>query len=426
MEALEARALLSAVSANTTWLDVEAPHPPQANLYLAAVVGKKVIFTSDFSNIETIYDAATRSFTETAFAQPQNFPISLTIGNKAILAGGSISIMPGVPPSTSDVVNIYDNDTGQWSTARLSTRRGGMSAAAVGDFAVFAGGRRNPLFGPVTDRSSDIDVYDTRSGQWSAMAAPRQHNSFRMFSVGNQLFLTGGYDGGRGELGPPASATDVYDFSTRQWTTRAPGPAALGSERATLGHLHFFALDYYRNRHGVYTANDHVDIYDDASGQWSTVKLSAARADFSVATVDNKVIFAGGTTLGVRGATSAAVDIYDATTGRWSTAKLSEARSSPKVNTAGGVVLFSGGIKRASSSGTVLSTAVDIYDSRSQHWSATTLAAAKHGISTATVGTQVIFVGTRVTEEDAADHNLEFTTRGQANGPVRAWGQDMT
>src|SRR4051794_20562983 len=85
MQALEGRALLSTASANTTWLDVEVPHPPQENLALAAVVGKKVIFESDYSNIETIYDAASRSFSKTVFAKPQNYPNSLTIGNKAIL-----------------------------------------------------------------------------------------------------------------------------------------------------------------------------------------------------------------------------------------------------------------------------------------------------------------------------------------------------
>jgi hypothetical protein len=40
----------------------------------------------------------------------------------------------------TNVVDLYDNRTGGWSTAQLSQARYGLSATSVGTVAVFAGG----------------------------------------------------------------------------------------------------------------------------------------------------------------------------------------------------------------------------------------------------------------------------------------------
>src|SRR5207237_9654119 len=85
-----------------------------------------------------------------------------------------------------------------------------------------------------------------------------------------------------------------------------------------------------------------VDIYDSATGQWSTAALSDARWQLRVATVGSKVLFAGGTTDGTfnEAAATATVDIYDAATGEWSTAALSQARLVPTIATVGTKALF--------------------------------------------------------------------------------------
>ena len=43
-------------------------------------------------------------------------------------------------PAYSDVVDLYDSGTGEWSTAQLSQARAGISATSVGAVAIFAGG----------------------------------------------------------------------------------------------------------------------------------------------------------------------------------------------------------------------------------------------------------------------------------------------
>ncbi len=40
----------------------------------------------------------------------------------------------------SNVVDLYDRGTGQWSTAQLSQARSQLSATSVGTVAIFAGG----------------------------------------------------------------------------------------------------------------------------------------------------------------------------------------------------------------------------------------------------------------------------------------------
>ena len=69
-----------------------------------------------------------------------------------------------------------------------------------------------------------------------------------------------------------------------------------------------------------------MDIYDAATGLWSTARLSEARWDLVATSVGTKAIFAGG--LNTAGEYSATVDIFDVSTGNWTVAALSEARNS--------------------------------------------------------------------------------------------------
>jgi hypothetical protein len=45
----------------------------------------------------------------------------------------------------SNVVDLYDSGTGQWSTAQLSQARYQLSATSVGTVAIFAGGSGGKL-----------------------------------------------------------------------------------------------------------------------------------------------------------------------------------------------------------------------------------------------------------------------------------------
>jgi hypothetical protein len=109
--------------------------------------------------------------------------------------------------------------------------------------------------------------------------------------------------------------------------------------------------------------SDAVDLYNGASGTWSTAQLSVWRYLLSATSVGNVAIFAGGSTgiysltlfvgvcdaggcrlMGVTaGSSSNAVDLYNGASGTWSTAQLSVARYSFAATSVGNVAIFAGG-----------------------------------------------------------------------------------
>ncbi len=127
-----------------------------------------------------------------------------------------------------------------------------------------------------------------------------------------------------------------------------------------------------------------VDLYNSATGAWSTAQLSEARFFLAAASVGNVAFFAGGVTVGAllcrdregggvdgcvcveclrvlqccgsvclatsdslmhgtAGGSSNAVDVYNSATGAWSTAQLSVARGGLAAASVGNVALFAGG-----------------------------------------------------------------------------------
>jgi hypothetical protein len=85
-----------------------------------------------------------------------------------------------------------------------------------------------------------------------------------------------------------------------------------------------------------------VDLYNSATGVWSTAQLSVARNEFAATSVGNVALFAGGLTSGAE-SYSNVVDLYNSATGVWSTAQLSVGRYRLAATSVGNVALFAGG-----------------------------------------------------------------------------------
>ncbi len=83
-----------------------------------------------------------------------------------------------------------------------------------------------------------------------------------------------------------------------------------------------------------------VDVYNSATGAWTTALLSVARYDLAAASVGNVAFFAGG----AADASFNAVDVYNSATGAWTTAQLSVARWYLAAASVGNVALFAGGL----------------------------------------------------------------------------------
>jgi len=82
-----------------------------------------------------------------------------------------------------------------------------------------------------------------------------------------------------------------------------------------------------------------VDLYNSATGTWTTARLSVARAILAAASVGDVVVFAGG--IGPLNQHNT-VDLYNSSTGVWTTAQLSVARC-VAASSVGNVAVFAGG-----------------------------------------------------------------------------------
>ena len=86
-------------------------------------------------------------------------------------------------------------------------------------------------------------------------------------------------------------------------------------------------------------SNNVVDLYNSASGTWSTARLSVGRPYLAATSVGNVAIFAGGSY-------SDAVDLYNSASGTWSTAQLTngaDERERVIATSVGNVAIFAGG-----------------------------------------------------------------------------------
>jgi hypothetical protein len=92
-------------------------------------------------DVVDVYNGATRAWSTARLSVTRRALAATSVGNVALFAGG---LMPGEFGGIvdSDVVDLYNGTTMAWSTARLSVARRDLTAASVGNVALFAGGCR--------------------------------------------------------------------------------------------------------------------------------------------------------------------------------------------------------------------------------------------------------------------------------------------
>lgn len=237
-----------------------------------------------------IYDLDTRQLlSEDQLSDPRVEIATAVIGNKVFFAGGQDAEWDGsmyvcVP---SDVVDVYDVTTGNWTTAQLSQARAGMASAVLDGKAYFAGGYLGN--GTLTDR---VDIYDAVNDVWSTatLSVARAFYGGGV-AIGGRVMFAGGITG---EM-VCSDAVDIYDPMGDTWTTASLSQAREGVQATTVGNYAIFAgggcgvVDWYYT-----TSSNVVDIYDAANDVWSTATMSSDRINFLAATSGNQVFLLGG------------------------------------------------------------------------------------------------------------------------------------
>ena len=141
-----------------------------------------------------------------------------------------------------------------------------------------------------------------------------------------------------------------------------------------------------------------VDLYNSATGVWTTAQLSVGRSNPAAASVGDLAMFAGGSAIhpngAVKTAVSNAVDIYNSTTGLWTTARLSVGRGRLAAASVGSMIIFAGGYTINDSLNPYqASNVVDLYTCATRAWTTAQLSLARYDLAAASVGNVAIFAG---------------------------------
>ncbi len=103
----------------------------------------------------------------------------------------------------------------------------------------------------------------------AGIVIPRPRRAFAGALVDGKYYLVGGMAAGF-EL---VHECDVYDFETKTWAQSPPPPnTRIGAEAVSLGgKLYLIAGRSKKTKEGKLEANDSIDVFDPATGSWSTL-----------------------------------------------------------------------------------------------------------------------------------------------------------
>ncbi len=194
-------------------------------------------------------------------------------------------------------------------------------------------------------------------------------------AAGNKILFAGG---GKLGTGCSSSRVDIYDIVANTWTTTELSEARYAMGVAATGNKIFFAGGILSQRDlnnncyfnsGPDTQSSVIDIYDVSTNTWSNAQLSAPRMPQGAA-AGNKVIFAGGDIWYGSAFPSNVKDMYDGASGSWSSGSLSEVKGLPQIATAGNKIFLAGGAAQLGLDFFAgISKRIDIYDGLSNSWS---------------------------------------------------------
>ncbi|KAJ1663843.1 hypothetical protein IW140_004565 [Coemansia sp. RSA 1813] len=291
---------------------------------------------------------------------PRSSIAATSAGHKAFFAGGRLQ-----NDTYTDVVDIFNSRTQQWTVSHLSMARPNIGAGSIADrYVLFAGGF-DSNFQPL----SLVDVYDTRTNTWSVLKLGTPRASPRVLDLGNVAAIVGGLSG---DLEYLSNAVDYVDGDLRvsQGSLHNELPQfGIAAADKKLG-VGLFTAGYQNNRPGE-RFNDF-----EASNQTAVFMAAGSSADIAAgqlfpsprwgsggAAANGLFAVGGGHTFGQDASEPLTtvvdrVDVYDSNAGRWSSSPLalSVPRDYPLAQAVGNYIVFA--------SGTDKSKDLDILDTR--------------------------------------------------------------
>jgi len=211
--------------------------------------------------------------------------------NKIFFAGGDAIDSYGNYPAT-DAVDIYNVDDLSWTTANLSKARTHITTISNKNTVFFAGGEPENDWANGPLPVDDVDIYDVETDIWTTAHLCSPGIGMTATAVGNKVLFAGGYD--ENEKRPVS--VDIFDLSSGVWTVATLSEAKFSGHAAvTLGDKAYIAGG--RTQGSVYQYfSDKIDIYDSTTDSWSVETMYEAKYGFAGITVNEDIYWAGGST----------------------------------------------------------------------------------------------------------------------------------
>ena len=295
--------------------------------------------TGPVTPVSEIYDPKTRTWTATGSMATARHTHTATLLSgpacrgasppaycgKVLVAGGfpSDSVTGNLP--VTDSAELFDPQTGTWSSGGTMNVRRALHAALLLDGppcrgssppsycgkVLVAGGRtcnQAPPAGCAVTGTNTAELYDPATGTWTPTTGPMQHQR-RNFELGT---LPDGTVVAPSGFGTDATSAETYNPVTGTWSATGPLRSRARTSAAMMPDGRILAVSGF-------LANNTVDVLDPVSRQWSPAAntLNSYRFNYYYATLPTgKVLFAGGSSGGE------SAEAYDPKTDKWVSAGL--------------------------------------------------------------------------------------------------------
>jgi DNA-binding CsgD family transcriptional regulator len=201
----------------------------------------------------------------------------------AVSGGQIIAIGGSDPEGTADAVEIYDPTTDTWSTGARKPAPAAYIQAAYLEPEIYVPGGCDEGGQPIRD----VDVYNAQTDSWRRGAPiPEGRCAYALASLGDALFLYGGWDGER-----YVSTSFAFDRTRETWDTLSPVPDEMGFASAVAWNDHIYVVGGYDGQRELVACR----VYDPASDSWeSCAPMALGRGGLGVGVVGNQIYAIGG------------------------------------------------------------------------------------------------------------------------------------
>ena len=236
-----------------------------------------------------------------------------SVGNKIFIGGGGDAF----GDNQSSKVDIYNASTNTWSIQHLSADRQGLAAATVGDKVLFAGGFGYPYGGSAWGEFNTVDIYDNTTNTWSTARLSEARMELTATTSGNKIYFAGGRSGTH-----VSKTVDIYDASSNSWSVSSlqyprvgVGSIAVDDKIYWAGGAHSLTNSWWTNN------NNNVEILNTSTGV-STVACMTGRRNITAVKKDDNIVFFTGDQNDSSNGTD--FEIYNTTKDTWSVGRLNQ------------------------------------------------------------------------------------------------------